>query len=146
MISTDGALKKYLGFGEKDRLGADEFLEDIGKWCRSRDAISFAILLNGKTAAGIISLSRIHSRAKGARIGYWIGSDYRSNGYCTTAFKLVVDEAACMNLTKVISMIAENNMHSRQIWERIGGYVIGEDKGRLSYELPCRQGLQWLFC
>lgn len=141
MISTDRALKKYLGFGENDNLDADEFLEDIRKWCQSRDAISFAILLNGKTALGMISISRIHSRAKIARIGYWIGSTYRSNGYCTTAFKLVVNEAAGMNITKLIFTIAEKNLHSRQIWERLGGYATGEDKGRLSYELPCRQEL-----
>lgn len=139
MISTDRVLKKDLGFGEDDKLDADEFLEDIRKWCHSRDAISFAILLHGKTAVGIISLSRIHSREKSARIGYWIGSDYRSNGYCTAAFKLVVNVAAGMSLTKLISTIAQNNLHSRQIWDKLGGYVTGEDKGRLSYELPCRQ-------
>ncbi len=195
MISTDKVLKKYLGFRENDKLESDDFLEDIKKWCETRDAVTFAILLNSKTAVGTISMSRIHSREKSARIGYWIGSDYRSNGYCTTAFKLVVNEAAGMDLTKLISTIAEDNSHSRQIWDKLvlcqeiavascwlsrapaallaqlhsgamrinhclagtqdscalyrhlirdrvlSGYVTGEDKGRLSYELLCRQGL-----
>ncbi len=139
MISTDKVLKKDLGFGENDKLESDDFLEDIRKWCETRDAVTFAILLNSKTAIGTISMSRIHSRENSARVGYWIGSDYRSNGYCTTAFKLVVKEAAVMELAKLISTIAENNTHSRQIWENLGGSVTGEDKGRLSYELLCRQ-------
>ncbi|MCD4707624.1 MAG: GNAT family N-acetyltransferase [Candidatus Sabulitectum sp.] len=137
MLCTDNILREYLGFGDNDKPTADDFLEKLQSWCRSRNAVTYVVLLNSTTAVGTISLSHINKEEKTARTGYWIGSRYRSHGYCSRAFKLVISEAVERGITKLISTIAEDNVPSRRIWDKPGGCIVGRDKDRLTYELPC---------
>ncbi len=74
---------------------------------------------------------------KTARVGYWIGSDYRSRGYCSSAFRLVVNRAVELGISILTSTIAEENINSQRIWDRRGGYVTGILKGKVTYELVC---------
>lgn len=138
MLCNDSILRKDLGFGENDKPLADDVLKDLEKWCRSKNAVTYAVILNNRTVVGTVSLSHINSEEKSARIGYWIGSRYRSQGYCSRAFKLVVNEAVERGIAKLITTIAEDNTHSLRIWNKLDGYAVGKDKDRVIYELQCK--------
>ncbi len=137
MLCNDNILREDLKFGDSDKPTADDLLEKLKGWCRSRNAVTYIVLLNSMTVVGIISLSHINKEQKTARIGYWIGSRYRSKGYCTRAFQLVINEAVNRGITKLTSTIAEDNVHSRGIWDKLGGCTVEGDRGRLTYELLC---------
>ncbi|MCK5132022.1 MAG: GNAT family N-acetyltransferase [Candidatus Sabulitectum sp.] len=138
MLCNDDILRADLNLGADFKPDSIDVLKDLENWCESRNAVTYAVLLHNKTVVGTISLSHINSEEKAARIGYWIGSRYRSLGYCSRAFKLVVNEAVERGIAKLITTIAEDNIHSRRIWDKLGGYAAGKDKDRVIYELQCK--------
>ncbi len=54
--------------------------------------IDFLVFAKGKVC-GVIGLSEIDYEDAKAHVGYWIGKEYRGNGYATRALALVCDMA-----------------------------------------------------
>lgn len=137
MLCEDEILRTDLDLDPSFQPDSNDVLKDLRNWCKSRNAITFAVVLNSTTTVGTISLSHISNEDKTARIGYWIGGNHRSQGYCSTAFRLVVVKAKELGITKLLSTIAIDNLNSRAIWEKHGGYVAGNCEGKAAYELVC---------
>jgi ribosomal-protein-alanine N-acetyltransferase len=124
LLCEDGILRRDLGMAREDRPTGEAFDRHIRDWCRSRNAITYAIVLGDGTAIGTISLSHIDREDHSARIGYWIGSSYRNRGYGTKAFERVMAEAFSQDILRVRASIERDNLPSRRIWEAHGGYVV----------------------
>lgn len=139
MLNNDIILKNDLGMQDSIKTSSDQVQEKLRKWCQLKSAVTYAILLNSTTVVGTISLSNIDAEAKTAGIGYWVGSHYRGNGYCSRAFKLVVDEASRRGIRRLKSSIAQGNTHSERIWERLGAQRASVENGKAVYELRLKQ-------
>ncbi len=137
MLCEDEILRADLKLGPDFKPDSFKVLKDLKSWCASRNAVTYAIILSNRTTVGTISLSHIDMTEKTARIGYWIGSNYRSRGYCSSAFRLVVNRAVELGISKLSSTIAEENINSKRIWDKHGGYVTGSCKGKVTCELVC---------
>ncbi len=144
MLCEDEILRADLNIGPDFKPDFKRVLKDCRNWCKSRNATTFAVVLSNRTTVGSISLSHINNEEKTARIGYWIGGNYRSQGYCSAAFRLVVVKAAELGITKLFSTIAEDNLNSKAIWDKQGGYVTGSSKGKATYELICSHSHSFL--
>ena len=137
MLSEDEILRGDLNLSPDFKPDSFRVLKDIKSWCKSRNAVTYAVILSDRTTVGTISLSHINNEEKTARIGYWIGSSYRSRGYCSIAFGLVANKAVEMGISKLISTIAEENINSKRVWDKHGGCVTGSRNGKSTYELVC---------
>jgi len=135
MLCEDDILRRDLGIPEDRKSTAEAFARFICEWERERNASTYAIVLDGDTAVGTISLSHVDLVERSGRIGYWVGSDYRKKGHCTEAFGRVVEEAVSRGLERVRASIAEENIPSRRIWERHGGRVVCCEDGKIAYEI-----------
>ncbi len=134
MLNDDVVLRADLGIRGEYKNTADSVMRDVGEWCRPRRAVSFAILADGVTV-GMISLSRIDPMTGTGRIGYWVGSRYRRQGYCAKAFKLVLQEALRRDVHKVSSSIDNANTASRRLWEDAGASSTPLSADRAAYTL-----------
>jgi len=121
--------------GSDKQPTAEGLLEHLTEWCASRRATTYAILAEG-VAIGTISISHRSPDGRSARVGYWIGSRYRRQGYCTSAFEAMLARAATEGIRRVSATIASDNLPSRRLWERQGGVPAEAADGRLRYELP----------
>jgi len=134
MLWKDNVLRNDLGVHLADRPTGEDFLRKLKEWCRQRRATAFAILVHD-TAIGTISLSHRSMDGVSARVGYWIGSDYRRQGYCTQAFAAVCAAAESEGVMSVSATIASGNIASCRIWERQGAIASEISPQRLRYEL-----------
>ncbi len=134
MLGGDAVLRADLGFRDEQRETADGVLRHVREWCRSRQAVSYAILADGVTV-GLMSLSHIDPTAATGRIGYWVGSDHRRRGYCSQAFALVLQEARRRGVSTLSALIHNDNAPSRRLWESAGGIGTPESAERMRYTL-----------
>ena len=135
MLCEDYILRRDLGIARENRPTGEKFGQGIRDWCRSRNASTYAIVLDDRTVAGTISLSHIDDKSHSARIGYWIGSKYWRKGYCTKAFERVTAEAQSRDIERVRASIAQDNLPSRRMWEAHGGYVVHCEDEKVTYEI-----------
>ena len=135
LLCEDGILRRDLGMAREDRPTGEAFDRHIRDWCRSRNAITYAIVLGDGTAIGTISLSHIDRADHSARIGYWIGSSYRNRGYGTKAFEQVMAETFSQDILRVRASIERDNLPSRRIWEAHGGYVVQREGEKVICEI-----------
>lgn len=134
MLCDDNVLRADLGMPPDDRPTGADFLRKITEWCLPRRATTFAIVL-GDAAIGTISLSHRSQDGLTARVGYWVGSQYRKHGYCKRAFATVLDRARSEGIRSVSATTASSNAASRRVWERHGALATEVSPGRVRYEL-----------
>lgn len=143
MLCNDGELRRDLGFTDdagKDYITANDFAQRNRLWCQSRNAVFYAIVIKRDVAVGTISLSHINDRERTARIGYWMGSDHWHHGYCSEAFRLVLDQAVARGLQKITASIEDSNAASIRIYESHGGCaIVQQARNRHTYEIRLGQ-------
>ena len=101
LFSTDEILRKELNFKADDKPTVSEISEKYKKWCESKDAVAYSVLLNQKTTIGCICLSRINSSVEPARIAGWLGSKYRGLGYGKTAIDQIQKKTTEHGVTRL---------------------------------------------
>lgn len=135
MLSDDTGLRADLSFADNKKVTADEFMGQIKDWCAKNNAVTFAIVAGNKTV-GTISLSHRSPDGTSAKIGYWIGTEYRRKGYCSKAFRKVLQFAANEDIKTVSGTVAADNIPSRRLWEHYGcGSKLHSNGKKLIYEL-----------
>ncbi len=137
MLNDDVVLRADLGIRSAPQNTSDTVMREVGEWCKSHQAVSFAILAGG-VAVGMMSLSRIDPKAGTGRIGYWVGSCYRRQGFCTKAFKLVLQEAVLRGVHTLSSSIDKDNVPSRRLWESAGATSTPVTAERMRYTLEIK--------
>lgn len=136
LFCTDDILRGELGFVAGDKPTTNDVEEKYRKWCQSRSAIPYAVVLDGKTTIGCICLSRIDSRTESARIAGWIASDYRGVGYGAVAFGQVLIKARVRGVPKVRTTIIEDgDTIQGSLLKRFGGVPVQTDEGKIFVEL-----------
>lgn len=79
-----------------------------------------AILYNDKIA-GTICFNEINKSNKYGVIGYWLGENFQGKGIMTKSLKTVINIAFKeLNLNRIELRIADENMQSRKIPEKLG--------------------------
>ena len=101
---------------------------DINPW-KDRSNITYGITLCESNelvgAMGLVSKSR-----EEAELGYWIGRDYRGNGYCAEAAEKLLDFGFReLGLDRVIARHLENNPASGRVMEKCGMVICGTSEG-----------------
>lgn len=134
MLNTDTLLRDDLGIGSDYQTETYSILLHIRQWCCSRRGISYIIDAD-KTVVGLISLCRIDHAARTGQVGYWIGSQYRRQGYCTEAFRQIIKLAASLNLCCISADIDSDNIPSRRLWEQAEGIGAPLSKTCCRYQL-----------
>ncbi len=102
---------------------AENILSFAKEWCREKNALFFAVVLDGDVVAGSISLSHIDAETLSARTGYFLASKYQGRGYGEEALSQLLEIARHHALRTVSGSIPKANIASRKIWERCGATV-----------------------
>ncbi|MFJ5446126.1 GNAT family N-acetyltransferase [Methylobacillus methanolivorans] len=70
---------------------------------------------------GNVSLLDIHTADQRAEIGYWVGSAYWNNGYCTEALQALLNFAhATLGITRITARCLTSNLASIRVLEKCG--------------------------
>ncbi len=134
LITSDMQLQKDLGFTEKSIPSKAQVENDFRSWCESHAAEMFSIFKDD-TFIGLITLSRIDIRNKSARLGYWLGSEFRNKGYGAIAYRKMLDKVSSMGIAKLNGSVLVSNLSSRRLWENHGATVTGKEKDNIEYEI-----------
>lgn len=136
LISQDDTLRKELGFQDDHGISPDSIQTDIQSWQKDKSAICFGIFQN-RQIVGMISLSHRDAKTKTARIGYWIGSDFRRKGIATEAFAKVITKAQEMGIASLSSRINKTNQASISIWNKFkpNSTEISSDQVRVEIDI-----------
>ena len=93
-----------------------------------RESYELGIEYNGEVI-GMINLYQIDRVNKKAKVGYWIGKDYRRKGFVSEALKLIIDFAFSKeNLNKISAKVITTNIESNNLLEKYGFKKAGELK------------------
>ncbi|AKA72193.1 GNAT family N-acetyltransferase [Clostridium scatologenes] len=134
ILNNDSMLLYALG-SKKNKISEGTFTEHNRKWCESRNAEIFAIVLDD-IAIGTISLSHQDLDKHIAQIGYWIGSKYWRNGYTSEAFFQVLNIARKKGIKCVSATIKKDNLPSKKVWEKYGANIrLVDDRYNVSITL-----------
>lgn len=98
---------------------AKDFIKDTNK----RDnEYSFGIQpKESKEVIGIVTLSKIDSEHKKARIGFWLGKEYHGKGIMSEALPLALDFAFNkLKLNRVSCSVFKDNIASHKLVEKFG--------------------------
>lgn len=84
--------------------------------------VNFAVLLREEKALiGSIGLSKIHQDFGRAVLGYWIGTPYWNNGYCTEAARAVLNYGfTALRLNRIYASHLTRNPASGRVMQKIG--------------------------
>ncbi|MDO9578291.1 MAG: GNAT family N-acetyltransferase [Candidatus Cloacimonadales bacterium] len=134
LIASDAILQKELGFDEKSSPSAFKVKIDYKEWNKSHSAEMFCVRLDDKLI-GLMTLSRINKEKKSARLGYWIGSQFRGLGYGSEAFTQMLAHISQMGITRIYGSINSTNLSSIHLWEKNGGTVIRTNTSNHEFEL-----------
>jgi len=127
LFKTDAVLRTELNMPDRSKFSADEELLFISEWNKKNNSESFVIRY-GDEFAGMISLSHIDDEKKSARIGYWVGSEFRNRGICKDAFGLLVSAAKERSFKILESDIDKSNVYSLKIWEKYNPEIIEKNE------------------
>ncbi|SJN58850.1 Putative ribosomal N-acetyltransferase YdaF [Vibrio ruber DSM 16370] len=84
------------------------------------DGLDCAIEYRGELV-GNIGFNSIDHELKKAEIGYWLGQQYQGNGIITRVCRFLIAYAfETLNVEKVQIAVAEDNLPSRAVCERLG--------------------------
>jgi len=82
-----------------------------------------------RTLAGVISLREIDPRIKSAKLGFWIGKEYRRRGYSLQAVQLILGFAfKRLKLYRVYAAAHETNRASAKLLEKAGFQLEGRSR------------------
>lgn len=109
LFCTDNILRGELNFKGDDLTNEKEVSEKYQNWCKLKNAVPYAIVLNKTTTIGCICLSRIDSQSEPARIAGWIASSHRGLGYGKAAIDKVQIIAKDLGLTNMKIIGIEND-------------------------------------
>jgi len=103
------------------------------KW-KKGEAFIFAITLTDTSKLiGCISIMNI--RNKNGELGYWIGTEFWNNGYCTEACKCIVNYGFTkLNLNRVYAHHFSRNPASGKVLVNSGLIHIGSSKSECGYQ------------
>lgn len=138
LIGSDTQLQKDLGFKKGSIPTKSQVEEDFVSWCESHDAKMFSIFKDD-IFIGLITLSRIDVKNKSARLGYWLGSEFRQKGYSSIAYRKMLDKIPSMGINKLYAGVHASNIQSRRLWENHGATVVSSKKDNLEYELNLKR-------
>ncbi|MEK6908555.1 MAG: GNAT family N-acetyltransferase [Nanoarchaeota archaeon] len=106
----------------------NKILREIEKeWKEKKTVIMFKIQLkdNGNII-GVIDIFDINKTDKNAKVGYWLGKDYRGNGYALEALKEAIDFSFNkLKLEKLFADTLTNNISSNKLLKKAGFRKIG---------------------
>ena len=139
VLCKDEGLRRELGVPDHDRPTGESFLRKVRDWCRKHRATTFAIVAED-TAVGTISLSNVSEEGRSAKIGYWVGTEYRGKGYASAAFAEVLRLAASRGIKRVSACVEAGNAPSRRLWQRNGARETPQENGRLECEIEFTPG------
>tara|TARA_Y100000310_G_scaffold26729_1_gene25482 strand:- start:507 stop:1019 length:513 start_codon:yes stop_codon:yes gene_type:complete len=101
----------------------DRAIKSIGK----KDSLYFIIDIDGK-AIGEVSFEKIIPKLS-AKIGYWIGKDYRGRGITTNAVKMAIGYVVKkFGLRRIYGNVRTNNKISSKVLEKCGFKLEGIQK------------------
>lgn len=130
ILSSDTPLANALGHPmPMPPIEAPQFVEQTAEWCKSHDAVSFAITVNRYEAVGQLSISRLSDKEGHGRIGYWLASDHWGKRIMTEAFAQALAVARSHGLKAVTGHVPTGNIASERLWLRHGAKKTMTDKG-----------------
>jgi len=134
LIAADLQLQKEFGF-PKDLIPTSAQLEsDYKGWNKSHSAKMFCVRLS-EAFIGLMTISRIDLNERSARLGYWLGSDYRHLGYGANAFDQALKICSQMGIRQISASIAADNLPSKKLWKNKGGKITSQNEGNYEYEM-----------
>ena len=111
-----------------------QFIEGARKNNKAGVALTLGIEHEGEIA-GVIGFPELDNGNRKASMGYWISSSHQGKGIISRSCERLIEYALTdLGLNRVEVRIAEDNVRSRRVAERIG----------LAYEGTCRQSA-WLY-
>ncbi|MDA3839436.1 MAG: GNAT family N-acetyltransferase [Candidatus Delongbacteria bacterium] len=134
LIGSDTQLQKELGFKKGSIPTKLQVEKDFISWCESHKAEMYSIFKDD-IFIGLITISRIDVKNKSARLGYWLGSEFRQKGYSSIAYRKMLDKVPSMGINKLNGSVLVSNLPSRLLWENHGATEIGKEKDNIVYEL-----------
>lgn len=107
---------------------AKKFIRDSAKKRRKKEEFCFAIVIkNTNELIGSISLVKINWFYKWAEVGYWIGKDFRGNGFMSEAVRGLLDYGfKKINLNRIEINCFVENKASKRVIEKVGGVFEGK--------------------
>lgn len=101
---------------------AEEWIAKHPGQYEARSEITFAItLLENEVLVGAITLMAVSKKHSRAELGYWIGTEYWSKGYCTEAVIQVVRFAQeQMELSRITGQCLARNPASARVMTKAG--------------------------
>lgn len=103
----DGMAEKWIGSHKEN--------------CQKGESVTCAITLKeNDTLIGSMGII-LNTRFNRGELGYWIGKEYWSNGYCTEAARLFMDYCFTeLNLNKITAAYLTKNPASEQVMLKLG--------------------------
>lgn len=106
-------------FPSRDR---EAYMAHWAKIMADDSVILKTVLFNKHVAGNMVSFEISGKR----EVGYWIGKEYWGKGIATKALAAFLDHVKTRPL---YAHVAKHNIGSRQVLEKCGFTIIGEDKG-----------------
>ena len=129
-------LRQWLPWVDKQQGPRDsgQFIEGAIKDNRAGVALTLGIEHQGDIA-GVIAFHEIDRDNRQTSMGFWISSTHQGKGIVSSSCERLIEYAfADLELNRVVMKIAEDNLRSRRLAERLG----------LAYEGTSRQS-EWLY-
>jgi [ribosomal protein S5]-alanine N-acetyltransferase len=110
---------------KKARKAIEKIIEGASK--KKRDHYELAITLKkGKKVIGMANIYSLNYKDKRAKIGYWIGKQYRRKGYAIEASKAMIDFAfGELQFNKLTGKTLAENKASNSLLKRLGFRKMG---------------------
>jgi len=134
LIASDTILQEDFGIIDSTVPDREKVMLDFNSWCESHSGIMHSLKLNNNFV-GLITLSKIDSISRSARLGLWLGSQYRAKGYGSQAIKLISELALQMDLIRLSGSVEKSNAASSRLWEKSGGRIVEYGKNNLEYQI-----------
>jgi len=134
LINSDLTLQKEFGFQPESIPTGSQLEKDFQAWCKSHSARMF-VVYKSALFMGLFTVSRLDSVSKSARLGYWIGSQFRHKGYGALIFKMMLTQLASMGITELRASVNPANIPSRKLWEKNGALRVESETENLEYQL-----------
>jgi RimJ/RimL family protein N-acetyltransferase len=90
-------------------------------WRQGSDVVFAVALRDSGLLVGCVGLSSVSQRHRRADIGWWVGREYWSRGYCTEAARALLDFAfGRLGLNRVYSSHYARNPASGRVMQKLG--------------------------
>ena len=134
LFRADAVLRAELNMPDRSKFSAEEEFGFISEWNKKNNSESFAIRY-GNEFAGMISLSHIDHAKNKARVGYWVGSEFRNRGIGKKAFEAILSIAKSRGIVVLASDIDKSNLYSLKIWEKYNPVITEKNETQVSVKI-----------